>query len=178
MYVREQQDPAQMPLVDHDDMVQTLGANRADDPLDICILPGRVRCGDDLSDPHCRHALVKVETVRSVAISQQVAWRSIPRKGLCNLAGEPTGGGVPGAIQMQNLPPSVAEDDAHVQQPKRGGGDHKHIDSSDAVDLIAQEGPPGWRGGTMALDHMSADGCSADIDSQLEHLAVNPWRTP
>ena len=35
------QDPAQMPLVHHDHMVKTLAANRADDPLDVGILPGR-----------------------------------------------------------------------------------------------------------------------------------------
>jgi len=35
--VREQ-DAAQMALVDHNYMVQTLAANRADDPLDIRIL--------------------------------------------------------------------------------------------------------------------------------------------
>jgi hypothetical protein len=49
-----------------------------------------------------------------------------------------------GDVQMQNLPSRVAEDNAHVQQAKRGGDDHKHIDGSDAVHLIAQEGPPGW----------------------------------
>ena len=35
------QDPAQMPLVNHDHMVKTLAANRADDALDVGILPGR-----------------------------------------------------------------------------------------------------------------------------------------
>jgi hypothetical protein len=38
----------------------------------------------------------------------------------------------------------MAEDHAHVQQTKRSCDDHKHIDGGDAVDLIAQEGPPGW----------------------------------
>ncbi len=51
---------------------------------------------------------------------------------------------MPRYIQMQNLPSSVAKDHAHVQQTKRSGDDHKHIDCDDAVDLIAQEGLPGW----------------------------------
>jgi hypothetical protein len=60
---------------------------------------------------------------------------------------------------MQNLAPRVAEDDAHVQQPKRGGDDHKHddhkhddhkhddhkhVDGRDTVDLVVQEAPPSW----------------------------------
>jgi hypothetical protein len=51
---------------------------------------------------------------------------------------------MPGDIQVQNLPSRVAEDNAHVQQAKRGGDDHKHIDGGDAVHLITQKGPPGW----------------------------------
>jgi hypothetical protein len=79
---------------------------------------------------------------------------------------------------MQDLPSSMAEDHAHVEQTKRSGDDHKHVDGGDAVDLIAQEGQPGWRGRTMPPDHMSPDGCLADLDTQFEHFAVNPWRTP
>jgi hypothetical protein len=60
-------------------------------------------------------------------------------------AGEPTCGRMLRDIKMQNLASSVAEDDddAHVQQTKRGGDDHKHVDGGDAVHLIAQEGPRG-----------------------------------
>ena len=104
--------------------------------------------------------------------------RGVPRKGLCELAGEPSCGRMLPDIQMQNLPSRVAEDHAHLQQTKRSRDDHKYIDRGDAVDLIAQEAPPGRRRLTMAPDHMSPDGCLADSDAQLEHLAVNPWCTP
>ena len=30
----------------------------------------------------------------------------------------------------------------------------------------------------MPPNHMSADGCLADFDTQVEHFAMNPWRTP
>jgi hypothetical protein len=132
-----------MALVDHNYMVQALAANRADDSLDVCILPGRSWRRNDLRDPHSPSPLLKAFPVRRVAVSQEVAWRGIPRKCLGDLAGEPTCGRMLGDIQMQNLPSRVAEDNAHVQQAKRGGDDHKHIDGGDAVHLIAQEGPPG-----------------------------------
>jgi len=45
---------------------------------------------------------------------------------------------------MQNLAPSMAENDAHVQQPESGGDDHKHVDRRDTIDLVVQEAPPGW----------------------------------
>jgi hypothetical protein len=41
---------SQMPLVEHDDVVEELAPNRIDYPLDKGILPGRVRCGENLGD--------------------------------------------------------------------------------------------------------------------------------
>ena len=110
------QNPAEVPLVNHDYMVKTLAANRADDALDVGILPWRSWRRNDLCDPHDPSPLPKGFCVRLVAVAQQVERRCVPRKCLCDLAGEPTGGGVPRDVQMQNLPPRVAEEDAHVRQ--------------------------------------------------------------
>ena len=48
------QDPAQVPLVNHDHMVKALAANRADDALDVGILPGRSWGRNDLFDSMTR----------------------------------------------------------------------------------------------------------------------------
>jgi hypothetical protein len=40
-------DPTKMPLIDDDEVVQTLAADRADHAFDVGILPGRAGCGAD-----------------------------------------------------------------------------------------------------------------------------------
>ena len=40
-------DSTKMPLIDDDDVVQTLATDRADDAFDVGILPGRARCRAD-----------------------------------------------------------------------------------------------------------------------------------
>src|SRR5215203_4533847 len=40
-------DPTKMPLIEDDEVVQTLAADRADDAFDVGILPRRARCGAD-----------------------------------------------------------------------------------------------------------------------------------
>jgi hypothetical protein len=40
---------AQVMLIEDDDVIETFAADRADDALDIGVLPRRSRCGDDLS---------------------------------------------------------------------------------------------------------------------------------
>ena len=104
--VREQ-DPAQVPLVNHDHMVKTLAANRTNHALDVRVLPGRPRRRHDLRYVHRFDPAAEVRAIRCVAVSQQVAWRGIPRKCLSDLTGEPTCSRMPRYIQMQNLPSSV-----------------------------------------------------------------------
>jgi len=41
------QNPTKVALIEDDDVVQTLAADRADNALDVGILPGRARCGAD-----------------------------------------------------------------------------------------------------------------------------------
>src|SRR5208337_3265968 len=124
-----------MALVDDHDLVEAFTTNRADDALDVGILPGRSWRRNDLFDSHDPSPLLKAFPIRRVAVAQQVAWRGVPRKCLGDLTGEPTCGRMLGDVQMEDFPSSVAEDDAHVEQTKRSGDDHKHVDGGDTVDL-------------------------------------------
>ena len=76
-------------------------------------------------------------SIRAVFVERQMGARVVTvidvRRWLDDLAGEPTCGRMLRDVQMQNLPSSVAEDDAHVEQTKRGGDDHKRVDGGDAV---------------------------------------------
>src|ERR1019366_8468009 len=46
------QDAAQMTLIENYDVIETLAPDRANDPLDISVLPGRSRRGNDFIDSH------------------------------------------------------------------------------------------------------------------------------
>jgi hypothetical protein len=46
------QHTAQVTLIEDDDVIETFAADRADDALDVGILPWRSRCSDDLLDRH------------------------------------------------------------------------------------------------------------------------------
>ena len=46
------QHTAQVTLIEDDNVIKTFAADRADDALDIGVLPWRSRCSDDLLDSH------------------------------------------------------------------------------------------------------------------------------
>ena len=80
------QDAAQVMLVKDDDVIQTFAADRADEALDIGVLPGRPRRGNNLFDAHPPKAIAKGRTIGCVPVPQQIAGRGVPGKGLGDLA--------------------------------------------------------------------------------------------
>ena len=59
---------AQMPLVEHNHMVECVAPNTADDPLTIGILPGISRGNLDFIDAHMTDSLLKLCTVDRVPV--------------------------------------------------------------------------------------------------------------
>jgi hypothetical protein len=59
----------EMRFVHNDDVIETLSSDRADRALDVRILPGTGRRGDDFSDAHAREAALKPGAVDVVPIS-------------------------------------------------------------------------------------------------------------
>jgi hypothetical protein len=105
VYVPEQ-NAAQMALIEDDDVIQTLAANRTDHTLDVSVLPGRARRRDDFFDPNRIDPLAEYRAVRRVTIAQQVARSTVPREGFCYLAGEPRCGGMLGDGRVKD-PPAI-----------------------------------------------------------------------
>ena len=78
-----------MLLVQHDDIVEALSADSADQPLNERILPRRLWSRDDFSDAHVLDASAEVHAVDAVPVSDQEARRFVIRKGLDDLLGRP-----------------------------------------------------------------------------------------
>ena len=57
------QHTAQVTLIEDDDVIETFAADRADDALDIGVLPGRSRRSDDLLDCHRLDTIAERPTI-------------------------------------------------------------------------------------------------------------------
>src|SRR5262245_28426171 len=82
---------AQMPLAQHDEVVETVAADGADKALHVRILPGRLGRNQYLFDPQVLDAVPKVLAVDAVAITKKITGRLIIRKRLGHLPGDPDG---------------------------------------------------------------------------------------
>ena len=79
---------------------------------------------------------------------------------------------------MDDVSSLVAEDDQGVEQLKPSRYDDKHVDGGGAMHVVVQERAPGRGGGLGPPWHVSADRGLADLDAELEQLAVDARSAP
>src|SRR6267378_1482206 len=104
---------AEMPLPEHDNMVQAIASDRTDRPFTISILPRRSRRGRPIPNAHRPKAADEDVAVDRVAVTNDVSRRYFPTIGLGELARNPFSRWVRGHSQPQDL----AAIEMQYQQP-------------------------------------------------------------
>src|SRR5262249_7541735 len=130
------QNSTEMPLVDHDHVVQAFAANTSDNPFRIAVLPrasGRYRHLSDTQslDSHC-----EIMTIDPITISYQVARHGVVGKRFHQLLCRPSSGRVFRDIEMQNTPTVMREDDENIKHTELYGRDCEEVDRDYLADVI------------------------------------------
>src|SRR4030088_1093640 len=107
---------AEMPLPEHDNMVQAIASNRTDRPFTISILPRRSRRGRPIPNAHRPKAMDEDVTVDGVAVTNDVSRRYFPTIGLGELGRNPFSRWVLGHSEPQDLAAIVMEYQQPIEQ--------------------------------------------------------------
>jgi hypothetical protein len=105
------QNSTQMPLVDHDHVVQAFSANTSDNPFRIAVLPRTPGGYRNLSDTQSIDSCREIMAVDPITISYQVARHGVVGKCLHDLLRCPSSGRVFRDIEMQNTSTVMGKDD-------------------------------------------------------------------
>ena len=98
-----------MALAKHDHVIKKLTPDRADEALDVRILPrrpGRCECFGHLEPGD---SLAEVTPEDGIAIAQEVARCGVPRERLDDLLPRPLGGRVLSDVEVEHAPAVVGE---------------------------------------------------------------------
>ncbi len=136
------EDAHQVCLVDHDDMVEAFSPNRADQPLDVRILPRGAGRDRHLFDSKLDHAPSKRVAVDAVVVADEEFWRGVEREGFGNLLSGPLRGGIRRHIEMDNSPAVGRQDEETIQQAKRGGRNHEEVHGRDLWQMVLPKRSP------------------------------------
>jgi hypothetical protein len=78
--------------------------------------------------------------------------------------------------KMDNPSSVVTKNDHCIQQLKRHGRDHEHVNRGDDCHMVPQEAAPSQGGSLRAPREVPADSSLADLDAELEQFAVDARR--
>src|SRR5215471_12544677 len=104
--------------------------------------------------------------------------RRLPRKGLTQLLDGPFRGRTRSDAKMQNAPSVVRQYQEHVQDLEPDRRHRKKVHGNHGLHVVVQEGPPGLGGRIVTARQVFAHAGLADVNAQLEQLAVNPRSAP
>jgi hypothetical protein len=110
-----------------DEVVQTLSADRADEPFGVWILPGAAGRREDFFDWQRSDTRPNVAAINAVPIPQQIARSVVLGEGLDNLLRRPGCRGVVRYVEVQHLPTTMFHYDEHEQHRSRQRATVTHV---------------------------------------------------
>src|ERR1035437_10023948 len=125
-YVRSQ-NPTQMRLAPDHDMIQTLAADRSDQPFGKAILPRRGWRGRLVPDAHGAQSTCDDGAINAIPVSDHVAGSPVPRKCLRYLACNPFCRRIPCDVDPDQISAVKADDDKGIEQVEANGWDNQQI---------------------------------------------------
>jgi hypothetical protein len=162
--IRNEQMP-KMSLTEDDNVVKTIPSDRADEPLHIPVLPGRLSRDRSIPDAHRSKPPDECSAIRAIAIANDVAWWLVPATGLSQLTGKPLGIGMGCHAYTQKLSARMSQDKKSIQQPKRDGRNDEHIHRRDGIGVIVKKGLPALRRWPPSLCHVFRHRRLADLNA-------------
>src|SRR5262245_51749953 len=139
------QDPAQVRLPKYDHVVETFPSDRADQSLDVRVLPRRSGSGRLVPNAHGTQPLPEDHAIRSVPAPNKITRCTVPGKRLDDLARKSLSGLVCRRRKRYPQSTSITKNNKAIEQPERYRRQHEEIDCRDTIDMIGQKGPPALR---------------------------------
>ena len=128
---------AEVSLAKHDEMVETVPPDRADQPFDVSVLPWRSWRRRSVADAHGVKAPRDDGTVGCIAITDEVSRGFTPRECLGELLRDPFGGRICGDVGPDEPSPFEVQDDEPVEQLEPDCRYNEEIDGGNIGRMIA-----------------------------------------
>jgi hypothetical protein len=145
-------EPAQVPLVKDNDVVQAFSTERPDNPFGVGILPRTPRCGGHFLDVKAAHPPAEDVTVDAIAIANQVLGRGVKGKGLDHLLCGPLHRRMRSDVKMDDASAFMGEHDQGKQNLQFHGRHHEEVDRDEFPDRVGEKRLPGRRWRAVCTD--------------------------
>ena len=172
------QDAAQSVFIENNDVIQAFAAKGTDQPLDIGVLPRAAWRSKNFVNAHPLGGLRKLVPVYSIAVTEQIPWRSIPREGFEKLPRSPFLREKGSDGEMKRTSATMVEDQEDEEDLEHHRWDEEEVYGDEVLGMVVEKGVPGLRGRFAVPEHVFGDSCLREFDSDLEQLTVDARSAP
>ena len=174
------QQPSQVSLVQNDHMIEQVPTHTSNPALGDAILPGTAKSSSDWFRAVLFDGRDDISRELCVAVEDEELVRLFISPSFAQLQYDPEGVWLTGHIDVQNLPPVVADNEEAVQDSEGQRWHRKEVHASDGFAMVAKEFQPASGririvGGTF---HPARNGSFRDVETQLEQLSVDAGCSP
>src|SRR5881275_1123458 len=123
-------------------MIQALTANGANETLHISTLPWGAGRRKYLFDSHRLYLADKLVTKDPIAVAQQIAWRTLPRKSVPKLLHCPLSRRMSGNAKLENAAAIMRQHQENVEYLEPDGRYGEEVYRHHTFHVVLQERPP------------------------------------
>ncbi len=167
-----------MAFAEYNDVVNAFPSDRTDQPFGICVLPRGTRRCWPVANAYRSESADKDLTIGPIPVTDEIARSLFPPACFRDLICNPFCRWMRCDAKPQNMSPTVPHDQQSIEQAKRDCRHDEHIHRSDPISVIADKGSPPLGRRVSSHDHVFGDAGLADLDAELEQLAMDPRRSP
>jgi len=142
-----------MCLAQHDEMIDTLAPDRADQPFGKAILPRRGWCSRLVPDAHGAQSAFRDGAVDPIPIANEIFRGIIPRKCLRYLTRDPFRCRVCCDVDPDEVSAVEPNDDERIEQIEANGRDNEQVHGGNVRCVVTQKGAPSlaWRSASPTM---------------------------
>jgi hypothetical protein len=125
-----------VPLVEHDQVIETLGPDRPHDSFAHGVGIWRPWRGPHPDDAQTSQLTVKVPAIDSIPVVDEELWLPAPGRCLQELLPDPGSGRTGGDVEVEQLSPLMANEKEDIEGPEGQGLDDELVGGPDAAQLV------------------------------------------
>src|SRR5713101_242976 len=173
-----QQYVTEVPLSEHNNVVEAFPSDRTDQPFGTSILPRGAWRRWSVANAHRSKSSDEDIAIGLIAIADQIVGSPFPAESFRNLICNPFCGRMRCDAEPYDLSSAVPHDQQSIEQTKRDCRHDEQIHRGDAVGMIVEECLPSLGRRASSPGHIFSDARLSDLDAELEQLSMDPRRSP
>ena len=170
----------QVPLIEHNDMIEQFAAATADETFRNTILPRAFEGGAHRLQPDGPDGFPHLGAEDCVAVVDQVFLSCIVRKCFAQLLRNPLAAGMPRDVEVQHTPPVMGNDEETVKNAECERGYSEEIHRGDGLAMIAEKRRPSF--GRLRISwrfpHPAEHSSLGNFEAQHLQLTMDARRSP